>query len=82
MQRKKRASHRVMGMGAGLRLACPVSCVSPHVRFRFPSQGLSLEVFLGTSILVQAFENENPPGVGAILTEVLRVSLQKAGRST
>lgn len=43
--------------------------------------GVTLQrVFLGTSLPVHAFENENPPGEGAILTEVLRIYQILAGR--
>lgn len=49
--------------------------------FLVRSPGVTLQrVFRGTFLLLYAFENENPPGKGAFLTEVLRIYQILAGR--
>lgn len=72
-------------MEVGLELAGPPLLWSAHpmLDLAFPVRvlGMTLQrVFLGTSLPVHAFENENPPGEGAILTEVLRIYQMLAGR--
>lgn len=55
----------------------------PRVDLASPARvpGVTLPMIgLGTSLLVQASEQENPPGEGAILTEALRICQILAGR--